>query len=161
MVARALLVSLALLALALLSVSASHSMKKKAPVRWKRISKPDRCPGRVEDGDLVELFYNVDLKNGERVMEMQDNIGFINGRMLRNGLPSGLHEAALGMCRGEKRKVRLLPQAAYGDQGVPGKGIEPGTTVIIELKLVDIFKKAREVENPDAEDLTQYVKLKA
>lgn len=41
------------------------------------------------------------------------------------------------MCEGEKRRLTVPPELAYGDQGWPGL-IKPGATIIFDTELIKI-----------------------
>ncbi|CAI5931398.1 unnamed protein product [Closterium sp. NIES-64] len=56
----------------------------------------------------------------------------------------------LGMCIGEKRKLKIPPHMGYGENGSPPK-IPGGATLIFETELVDIVDVPDE-EEPEDED---------
>ncbi|ORX60791.1 hypothetical protein BCR36DRAFT_314611 [Piromyces finnis] len=93
-------------------------------------------------GDLVKCFYTGSLPDGT---VFDTNIGKVNrkkiplqfkvgtGRVIR-----GWDEALLTMSRGEKAKVVIQPEWAYGFKGNPEAGIPPNTELTFEIILEDI-----------------------
>ncbi|XP_005049351.2 PREDICTED: peptidyl-prolyl cis-trans isomerase FKBP7, partial [Ficedula albicollis] len=58
----------------------------------------------------------------------------------------GLDIAMMNMCPGEKRKVRIPPSLAYGQQGYAQGKIPPNATLIFEIELYAVRKGPRSVE---------------
>jgi len=51
----------------------------------------------------------------------------------------GFEQGLTGMCVGEKRKVSIPPDLAYGSKGVPGT-IPPRSTLIFTLELMSLSR---------------------
>lgn len=52
----------------------------------------------------------------------------------------GWDQGLLGMCQGEKRRLVIPSELAYGESGA-GSTIPPGATLIFETELVKIERK--------------------
>lgn len=75
-----------------------------------------KAPGQriVEVGDLVTVEYEVRLADGtvyDRPQDYDNSISFTVGR---REVLQGLEKAVLGLKPGEKKKVLLTPESAYG-----------------------------------------------
>ncbi|DAA78149.1 TPA_exp: Peptidyl-prolyl cis-trans isomerase [Trichophyton benhamiae CBS 112371] len=94
---------------------------------------------RTVNGDQVKVHYRGTLQsNGQKFDASYDRgepLGFILGSgMVIKGWEQGL----LGMAIGEKRKLTIPPNLAYGDRGIGP--IPGGATLIFETELVEISK---------------------
>ena len=80
----------------------------------------------------------------------------------------GWDEGIVGMCVGEKRKLTVPPELAYGDQGA-GDVIPGGATLVFDIELIDteegpapvnVFKDidSNVDNNIDREELAGYLK---
>lgn len=49
----------------------------------------------------------------------------------------GWDQGLLGMCEGEKRRITIPPELAYGDKGFDNL-IKPGATIIFDTELLSI-----------------------
>ncbi|PIA15194.1 hypothetical protein COEREDRAFT_45334 [Coemansia reversa NRRL 1564] len=100
----------------------------------------DRCPKK---GDRVSVFYTGQLENGtvfdtntepkgrKPPSPLVFKVG--TGRVIR-----GWDEALLTMVKGEKAKLTIQPEWAYGQRGNSAGGIPPNATLIFEVELVNI-----------------------
>jgi len=52
----------------------------------------------------------------------------------------GMEQGTLGMCQGEKRRLVIPPELAYGEHGYTDV-IPPDSTLIFETELVKILRK--------------------
>jgi len=146
-----------LLAISLLSLV----VECKKPVRMYKREKPESCRSKVQDGDLVGIFYNIKKTvGGEDAIGMAEDVLIVGTKALRNTI-SGIHVGILGACKGEKRFLKIESTSAFGAGGWPEKGIEPGRDVDTMVIVTDIFKKKNQVTEDDAENLQRYVKKPA
>ncbi len=99
---------------------------------------------KVENGMNVFVHYTGTLEDGtvfdsslNRGVPIDFQIG--TGRVIK-----GWEEGILGMQIGEKRKLTIPSEMAYGDREIPGPGgvplIPKNSTLIFDVELVDIQK---------------------
>lgn len=88
----------------------------------------------VKDGDAIELNYKGCFLNGVKFDSSYDRkqpLSFTLGKM---SLIPGFVQGVTGMKVGEKRKVTIPPQLAYGERGRTGIG--RNATLVFELELM-------------------------
>jgi len=82
--------------------------------------------GMLEDGTIFDT--NISIKKKAQPLRFKVGVG----RVVR-----GFDEALLVMSKGEKAKVVIEPEWAYGKKGLEGK-IPPNATLIFEIELTII-----------------------
>ena len=103
-----------------------------------------RTPGKGDppvNGDMVEAHYTGYLEDGtqfdssyERGAGFRFPVG--NGRVIK-----GWDEVFLLMRAGEKRRVIIPPQLAYGKTGFRRYGIPADATLVFDLELIQIMRR--------------------
>ncbi|XP_045179257.1 uncharacterized protein LOC123538911 [Mercenaria mercenaria] len=95
----------------------------------------EKCDRKTKKHDLVTMHYAGFLENGtqfdsslERNQPFQFQLGI--GQVIK-----GWEDGLLDMCPGEKRKLTIPPNLAYGDKGA-GDAIPAGATLVFEVELV-------------------------
>ena len=92
---------------------------------------------KAEPGDVVSVHYTGWLEDGTQFdssLERGEPIEFpLGAGMVIPGWEQGL----AGMKVGEKRRLRIPPELAYGDSGAGGV-IPPGATLVFEVELVGV-----------------------
>ncbi|KAK0674170.1 hypothetical protein QBC41DRAFT_265330 [Cercophora samala] len=100
------------------------------------VQQPGSGP-EVKKGDSVDVHYKGTLENGtefDQSYKRGQPLNFTVGAgMVIQGWDAGL----VGMQVGEKRKLTIPSDLAYGDRGIPNV-IPPKATLIFETELVKI-----------------------
>ncbi|KAJ1963004.1 FK506-binding protein 2B [Dipsacomyces acuminosporus] len=122
---------------------AQQPAKEEEPKYTKKVTKKgtgDRFPKK---GDRVGVFYTGMLENGDvfdtniktkgrkAMSPLVFKVG--TGRVIR-----GWDEGLMTMVQGEKARLTIQPEWAYGKQGVPDAGIPPHATLIFDVELVSV-----------------------
>ncbi|KAJ8428477.1 hypothetical protein Cgig2_029930 [Carnegiea gigantea] len=127
----------------LLTLAVLAYAKKSADVKELQIGvkyKPPTCEIKAHKGDRVKVHYRGQLTDGsvfDSSYERGDPIEFElgSGQVIK-----GWDQGLLGMCVGEKRKLKIPSKLGYGDQGSPPK-IPGGATLIFDTELVSVNGK--------------------
>ncbi|KAL3531065.1 hypothetical protein ACH5RR_010387 [Cinchona calisaya] len=114
--------------------------------------KPESCEIQAHKGDRVSVHYRGKLTDGtvfDSSIERGDPIEFElgSGRVIK-----GWDQGLLGMCVGEKRKLKIPAKLGYGDQGSPPT-IPGGATLIFDTELVSVNGKQSSGGKPDNSEL--------
>ncbi|XP_075900814.1 peptidyl-prolyl cis-trans isomerase FKBP3 isoform X2 [Nelusetta ayraudi] len=86
--------------------------------------------GSLEDGTVFDTNV-VTAKKKKQAKPLSFKVGV--GRVIR-----GWDEALLTMSKGEKAKLEIEPEWAYGKKGVPDSKIPPNAKLIFEVELVSV-----------------------
>uniref|UniRef100_A0A0F7H0D1 peptidylprolyl isomerase n=1 Tax=Goodyera fumata TaxID=1390594 RepID=A0A0F7H0D1_9ASPA len=102
--------------------------------------KPETCSIQAHKGDKVKVHYRGMLTDGsvfDSSFERGDPIEFElgSGQVIK-----GWDQGLLGMCVGEKRKLKIPAKLGYGAQGSPPK-IPGGATLVFDTELVAVNGK--------------------
>ncbi|KMT05576.1 hypothetical protein BVRB_7g168190 [Beta vulgaris subsp. vulgaris] len=99
--------------------------------------KPASCEIKAHKGDKIKVHYRGQLTDGtvfdssfERGEPIEFQLG--SGQVIK-----GWDQGLLGMCVGEKRKLKIPSKLGYGDQGSPPT-IPGGATLIFDTELVSV-----------------------
>nr|XP_043610760.1 FK506-binding protein 2-like [Erigeron canadensis] len=106
--------------------------------------KPASCEMQAHKGDKIKVHYRGKLTDGtvfdssfERGTPFEFVLG--SGQVIK-----GWDQGLLGMCVGEKRKLKIPAKMGYGDQGSPPK-IPGGATLIFDTELISVNGKGSSV----------------
>ncbi|KAL8160598.1 hypothetical protein V2J09_002135 [Rumex salicifolius] len=129
--------------------------KKSADVKELMIGvkhKPASCDIKAHKGDRVKVHYRGQLTDGtvfDSSFERGDPIEFVlgNGQVIK-----GWDQGLLGMCVGEKRKLKIPAKLGYGEQGSPPT-IPGGATLIFDTELVSVNGKPSTGEEEPLDDI--------
>ncbi|KAJ7298631.1 hypothetical protein O6H91_11G087100 [Diphasiastrum complanatum] len=137
-------VSLLLMILFIVSVDA----KEEKDVEELQIGvkyKPNVCELQAHKGDRVKVHYRGSLTSGS-VFDASYDRGEPFEFLLGSGqVIKGWDQGLLGMCVGEKRKLKIPSKLGYGAQGSPPK-IPGGATLIFDTELVAVNGKTKGTE---------------
>nr|CAB3475219.1 unnamed protein product [Digitaria exilis] len=108
--------------------------------------KPESCTLQAHKGDKIKVHYRVsDMMQGtltdgsvfDSSYDRGDPFEFTlgNGQVIK-----GWDQGLLGMCVGEKRKLRIPAKMGYGERGSPPK-IPGGATLIFDTELIAVNGK--------------------
>ncbi|KKS55977.1 MAG: Peptidyl-prolyl cis-trans isomerase [Parcubacteria group bacterium GW2011_GWA2_42_35] len=91
----------------------------------------------AKNGDTIVVHYIGTLENGTKFDSSLDRgrpFSFVLGA---GQVIAGWEQGILGMRIGEKRKLTIAPELAYGEAGA-GNAIPPNATLIFEINLLEI-----------------------
>ncbi|GBG00472.1 peptidyl-prolyl cis-trans isomerase-like [Raphidocelis subcapitata] len=127
------------LACAALAQAASKSEREATKLEIGVKFRPEGCDDarKAKPGDTVAVHYTGRLIDGtefDSSLKRNDPIKFPlgAGRVIK-----GWDQGLLGMCVGEKRKLRIPPHLGYGDAGAPPT-IPGKATLIFDTELVSL-----------------------
>lgn len=98
--------------------------------------KPDDCDRKAQHGDLVAVHYAGKLTDGTEFDNSYSRGEPIEFEVGVGQVIQGWDQGVVGMCVGEKRKLRIPPELGYGDAGagpIPG-----GATLVFDVEMVSI-----------------------
>ncbi|CAI5514967.1 unnamed protein product [Closterium sp. Naga37s-1] len=106
--------------------------------------KPKKCGATAHLNDRVKVHYRGFLTDGRQFDNTHDLDKPVEFRIGAGSVIKGWENGVLGMCLGEKRKLKIPPHLGYGDEGHV-YGIPPGATIIFDVQLVglEIARKKR------------------
>ncbi|CAC5418211.1 unnamed protein product [Mytilus coruscus] len=84
---------------------------------------PEDCTVVTKTGDTITLEYDayVNDEHKETSKETEDMpAGLLEFTIGKRMVVSGLDIGVVGMCPGEKRSIKIPPQLAWGEKGIPG-----------------------------------------
>ncbi|CAL5427127.1 unnamed protein product [Camellia sinensis] len=161
-----------LLVLVLISIV---SAKKSGDVTELQIGvkyKPKTCDIQAHKGDRVKVHYRNDDHIRKYYLQQSSDLKFQRGKLtdgsvfdssFERGDPiefelgsgqviKGWDQGLLGMCIGEKRKLKIPAKLGYGEQGSPPT-IPGGATLVFDTELVAVNGKTSDGGNADDSDL--------
>ncbi|XP_004584849.1 peptidyl-prolyl cis-trans isomerase FKBP3 [Ochotona princeps] len=87
--------------------------------------------GTLQDGTVFDTNVQTSSKKKKNAKPLSFKVGV--GKVIR-----GWDEALLTMSKGEKARLEIEPEWAYGKKGQPDAKIPPNAKLIFEVELVDI-----------------------
>ncbi|CAB3397430.1 unnamed protein product [Caenorhabditis bovis] len=101
------------------------------------------CEVKAEAGDTLHQQYTLTLEDGTFVdSSWSRNRPFIFKMGTGQVIP-GMDIAMAGMCQGERRKVIIPPELAYGEKGRPPR-IPPNANLHFDLQLDKLIRASKE-----------------
>jgi len=101
------------------------------------LDKPSDCVRLSHINDILSMHYKGTLENGKEFDSSYKRDEPFKFQIGLGQVIKGWDRGLLNMCVGEKRKLTIPPNLAYGDQGA-GDLIPPKSTLIFEVELVKI-----------------------
>ncbi len=92
---------------------------------------------KARAGLMLSVHYTGWLTDGTMFDTSLKNPRPFIFRLGRGEVIKGWDEGLVGMRVGSKRRMRVPPELAYGDKGVPGL-IPPGATLIFQVELMGV-----------------------
>lgn len=132
-------VSLALVLLAAVVVSSAGDQAGKLKIGIKK--RVENCENKTKKGDIIHMNYVGTLTDGTEFDRSRDQpLSFTlgSGQVIK-----GWDQGLLGMCVGEKRRLVIPSDLAYGSRAM-GK-IPADSTLIFEAELVKIERAGKEL----------------
>ncbi|KMZ66821.1 Peptidyl-prolyl cis-trans isomerase [Zostera marina] len=113
--------------------------------------RPDDCStNSARQGDIIKIFYKGMLTDGTVFDSSQEKNNPYEFELYSGIVINGWDQGILGMCVGEKRRIKIPPKLAYGDEGSPPK-IPGGATLIFDTELYSIEPRIDEAFYHDAD----------
>ncbi|KAF2755091.1 hypothetical protein EJ05DRAFT_455831 [Pseudovirgaria hyperparasitica] len=108
------------------------------------VTSPATCERKTQTGDKVSVHYRGTLEADGSEFDASYNRGTPLSFNVGSGqVIKGWDQGLLDMCVGEKRKLTIQPEWAYGERGV---GPIPANSVLIfETELMDVTPKKDEL----------------
>jgi len=103
--------------------------------------KPTDCSETAASGDTVNLHYIAKFANGQSFDNSRQRDTPMEVQLGANKIIPGVEQGVIGMCVGEKRKIVIPPELAYGNKGVAGI-IPPKSTLVFEMELMSMSKQS-------------------
>jgi len=110
--------------------------------------KPKSCELKAHKGDQVSVHYRGTLTDGTLFDESYGRGQPLDFKLGQGSVIKGWDQGILGMCVGEKRKLKIPAKLGYGDAGAPPK-IPGGATLIFETELVAVNGKTGSGSAPE------------
>lgn len=92
----------------------------------------------AKSGDKVSVHYTGTLLDGTKFDSSLDRNQPFSVTLGAGQVIKGWDLGLVGMKVGEKRKLTLAPDLAYGASGVPNSPIGPNATLVFEIELLKI-----------------------
>ncbi|MDW8262209.1 MAG: FKBP-type peptidyl-prolyl cis-trans isomerase [Phycisphaerales bacterium] len=118
-----------------------HEPKETTTESGLRIVHVARSDGVARKGDHVWVHYTGRLTDGTEFDSSSRHGKPIDFELGAGRVIKGWDEGIAGMTIGEKRKLIIPPELAYGERGTPGGPIPPNATLEFDVELVGILRK--------------------
>ncbi|KAI3389559.1 hypothetical protein SNEBB_005254 [Seison nebaliae] len=115
----------------------------------KRIAEAD-CKEKSKNGDSLQINYEGKLLDGtlfDSNLDKENSFKFIlgSGQVIK-----GWEYGLIGMCVGEKRRLKIPSSMAYGENG-SGEKIPPNASLIFDVELLGIKQHGQEESEMEEE----------
>merc|ERR1719482_2430926 len=135
-----------------------ENLPKDAALRIGKKFKPETCDKVTQPGDKLKMHYTgklySDCSTFDSSVERGDPFEFKLGK---GEVIKGWDDGLRGMCIGEKRKLTIPSDLAYGDGG-SGEKIPGGSTLQFDVELLDFKHKVKKAKKKKAKKKKAKVK---
>lgn len=101
------------------------------------VEPPTDCERKTTGDELVSVHYDGMLEDGRKFDSSRDREQPFQFQLGVGQVIKGWDKGLLEMCVGEKRRLTIPPELAYGDRGA-GELIPPDATLVFETELLGI-----------------------
>ncbi|XP_072224906.1 peptidyl-prolyl cis-trans isomerase FKBP10-like [Leuresthes tenuis] len=106
---------------------------------------PKGCTRRTVAGDYIRYHYNGTFQDGTAFDSSYQRNSTYNTYIGMGYVIRGMDKALLGLCVGEKRRITIPPQMAYGEEGV-GDFIPGSAVLVFDIHVIDFHNPKDPVE---------------
>ncbi|KAG4070467.1 hypothetical protein HA402_005699 [Bradysia odoriphaga] len=110
---------------------------KQPPQLKVEITQQVECYKKSKYGDVLHIHYKGYLADGTEFDNTYKRGHMVIFTIGTNNVIKGWDQGLLGMCQGEKRRLIVPPELAYGDEGFSTL-VPPGATLTFDCELLHI-----------------------
>nr|UWK01888.1 FK506 binding protein [Locusta migratoria manilensis] len=141
---------------------------KESDFKVEKLFVPDECTEKSKTGDMLTMHYRGTLDDGKQFDSSHDRDQPFSFQLGVGQVIKGWDQGLVDMCVGERRRLVIPPELAYGDRGA-GAVIPGGATLTFEVELlsigdspppVNVFKEidADKDQNLSRDEVSEYLK---
>jgi len=112
-----------------------------ADLKIDKLLEPEACDQKTKTGDMLTMHYTGTLEDGTKFDSSHDRDQPFTFQLGVGQVIKGWDQGLVDMCVGEKRKLTIPPELAYGERGA-GSVIPGGATLTFEVELMHIGDSA-------------------
>ena len=101
----------------------------------------ENCVRKSKRGDSLSMHYAGTLEDGKEFDSSYSRNAPFTFTLGAGHVIRGWDQGLMNMCEGEKRRLVIPPELAYGERGAP-PSIPGGATLIFEVELIKIEPKS-------------------
>ncbi|XP_049812976.1 uncharacterized protein LOC126259928 isoform X1 [Schistocerca nitens] len=110
---------------------------KESDFKVEKLFVPDECTEKSKTGDMLTMHYHGTLDDGKKFDSSHDRDQPFSFQLGVGQVIKGWDQGLVDMCVGERRRLVIPPELAYGDRGA-GAVIPGGATLTFEVELLSI-----------------------
>ena len=103
---------------------------------------PNECTKRTKRGDTIKRWYKGTFTDGTEF-----HTGHYEAKLGNREVITGVDRGMTNMCVGEKRRLTIHPDWAYGEAG--REGIPPNATLVFDVELHEIDRPVDDIDNKE------------